>query len=431
MAREQGSLFVWRAAAMGSLAIIVALALCLGMHAVRGRACGSDGRRRARCIGIGLILLVVLLWTSSSVIIQLVFEEAHFRKPFFLTWYGVALLVVYLPFYPQELRRLCAALADDFCGERSLGKSYELVAVAQSRDSRDSRDDSAAADGSTSATSPTAALGVALRLGVIFFAYQLCFNIGLELCAVSTVTVISASSGLWTLLFSFVRLRERVGPVKLLSTLLTFAGVMLVVISSGDDRRPLHHGRDGPVDASASAASRASGMWGNGSTLLSALLYGLYAAQLKLEVPDESAGPPMAYLFGLIGLVASLLLLPLIPVLHVLHVERFALPSRETMLALTLNGLLGSVLSNMLLAKAMLLASPLVATVGLSLSIPLAIAADALRGRGHFADVAPLLGTAAVWAGFLGVASEGAEPACCRRGKSVRVVAVRVDATDY
>ena len=114
-----------------------------------------------------------------------------------------------------------------------------------------------------------------------------------------------------------------------------------------------------------------------------------------------------------------------------LHIERFALPSRETMLALTLNGLLGSVLSNMLLAKAMLLASPLVATVGLSLSIPLAIAADALRGRGHFADVAPLLGTAAVWAGFLGVASEGAEPACCRRGKSVRLVAVRVDVADY
>ena len=61
-------------------------------------------------------------------------------------------------------------------------------------------------------------------------------------------------------------------------------------------------------------------------------------------------------LFGLIGLVATILLLPCIPILHVLHIERFILPNRTTLLALTLNGLIGSVLSNMLLARAMLLA---------------------------------------------------------------------------
>ena len=55
--------------------------------------------------------------------------------------------------------------------------------------------------------------------------------------------VIAASSGLWTLLFSSLRLRERIGPVKLISTVLTFGGVMLVVLASGDtEYRPLHHG---------------------------------------------------------------------------------------------------------------------------------------------------------------------------------------------
>ena len=87
-------------------------------------------------------------------------------------------------------------------------------------------------------------------------------------------------------------------------------------------------------------------------------------------------------LFVQIGLVATILLLPCIPILHVLHIERFILPNRTTLLALTLNGLIGSVLSNMLLAarNAARLA-PLVATVGLSLSIPLAIATDTVRGR--------------------------------------------------
>ena len=108
----------------------------------------------------------------------------------------------------------------------------------------------------------------------------------------------------------------------------------------------------------------------------------------------------MPYLFGLMGLSASLLLLPLLPVLHVLRLERLAMPTGGTLGALTLNALLGSVVSNMLLARAMLLASPLVGSVGLSLSIPLAICSDVLRGRAVRFDAAPLVGTVAIWAGF-------------------------------
>ena len=48
----------------------------------------------------------------------------------------------------------------------------------------------------------------------------------------------------------------------------------------------------------------------------------------------------------------------------------------------------------------MLLASPLVATVGLSLSIPLAMLSDAARGRAHF-SLGLLIGSCAVWAGFV------------------------------
>ena len=101
------------------------------------------------------------------------------------------------------------------------------------------------------------------------------------------------------------------------------------------------------------------------------------------------------------------------------------LPNRTTLLALTLNGLIGSVVSNMLLARAMLLASPLVATVGLSLSIPLAIATDTVRGRSaQFFAPAPLLGTALVWVGFLGVsADKPLEALLCGRRRAARLSA--------
>ena len=183
-----------RTAALVVLALLAAVVLGACAWAAR-RACA--GKRTG---GVALILLVVLLWTSSNVVIQLVFEEAHFRKPFFLTWYGAALLVVYLPFYPRRLCRLGAALADE-CGlgsGRSRGRYHVVAAPGRAA----SAEEVLAEEG----LAPGAALGIALRLGLTFFAYQLFFNVALELTAVSTVTVLSASSGLWTLLFSAVRL---------------------------------------------------------------------------------------------------------------------------------------------------------------------------------------------------------------------------------
>ena len=161
---------------------------------------------------------------------------------------------------------------------------------------------------------------------------------------------------------------------------------------------------------------------GNLTTLLSALAYGLYAAQLKLEIPTEEH-TPMPYLFGLFGALILIGVAPCIAIVHVLKVERFAPPGGETLLALLLNGLFGSVVSNMLLARAMVLASPLVATVGLSLSIPLAIASDVMRGRSGFMDVRPILGTIAVWAGFLGVSA--AEPLEKRLGCAKSAVSMQ------
>ena len=58
----------------------------------------------------------------------------------------------------------------------------------------------------------------------------------------------------------------------------------------------------------------------------------------------------------------------------------------------------------MLLGRAMLLASPLVATVGLSLGIPLAMLTDVYRNSTHFSP-SLLGGTLAVWAGFVAVSA--------------------------
>ena len=279
-------------------AAVVVSFLLIGLLLV-AKTCGKYCSTQAR--GVSLVLLVAFIWTSSSVCVQLVFEEAHFRKPFFLTWYGVALLVVYLPFYPRRVRKLCAALTDEFSSRPRRSVSFGKASYTIMRADRESRASSdAELNGTTTdPPSPIASLSIALRLGLIYFSYQLFFNIGLELTAVSTVTVISASSGLWTLLFSALRLRERISPIKLFSTLLTFSGVLLVVLASGSGERdhPIHlhghndHGRSVGAASSSDAFGRSTGTMGNGMALISALLYGLYAAQLKHEVPTEESLP--------------------------------------------------------------------------------------------------------------------------------------------
>ena len=344
-------------------------------------------RFNSQTLGALIVLLVVVLWTASSIAVQgLVFESAHYRKPFFVTYFSTAMLMVYLPFYPRRLRRLCDAV-------RGVRAPYELV--------REGGATSRPGDESTriEPLGPCGELLLATRVGLLFFASQLCFVIGLEWSTVSSVTLISASSSLWTLLLSVCLLGERAGPLRVLATALSFLGIFAVVRFGGNGAHAVAahtaaHGSS-PAGAFAGVAPR----WGNGLALFSAVLYGLYACLLKREA-SKCDSLPVPYLFGLIGLSTSASLALCVPVLHAVRLERFVVPTGGTLLALTLNALVGSVVSNVLLARAMILASPLVATMGLSLSIPLALGTDVVRGRARL-SVSLLAGATLVWAGFL------------------------------
>jgi len=98
--------------------------------------------------------------------------------------------------------------------------------------------------------------------------------------------------------------------------------------------------------------------------------------------------------------VCCLTLWPCLVLAHLSGFELFRWPTQTVGLMITLNALVGTVLSNMLLARAMLLASPLLATVGLSLAIPLAMTSDVLRERITHFSPALALGSLAVWSGF-------------------------------
>lgn len=116
--------------------------------------------------------------------------------------------------------------------------------------------------------------------------------------------------------------------------------------------------------------------------LAGAILYGSYITLLKLRLPP-SIHLRQSLFFGIVGALNILFLLPVLLLLHFMHWETLTLPETPgghstawIWLAVAGNALLGTCLSEWVWLKAMLYTTPLMATVGMSLSIPLAVIGD-------------------------------------------------------
>ncbi len=136
---------------------------------------------------------------------------------------------------------------------------------------------------------------------------------------------------------------------------------------------------------------------------------------LKLRIADERA-LHMPMFFGFVGLLNALLFWPLGLVLHATGVEPFGWPSGPALGVLFANGLVGTVLSDYLWVLAVLLVSPVVATVGLSLTIPLAMLADSLLNPAERFNALYVVGAALTLLGFVFVNTTSARqlvPRCC------------------
>jgi solute carrier family 35 protein F5 len=111
--------------------------------------------------------------------------------------------------------------------------------------------------------------------------------------------------------------------------------------------------------------------------LVGAAFYGCYTVFLKYKVRNEER-VSMPLFFGFVGVFNVLVLWPAIFALDAFGMEPFELPqSRDIWLVVCCNALITFV-SDYLWVLAMLMTSPLVVTVGISMSIPLALLGDHL-----------------------------------------------------
>ena len=303
--------------------------------------------RAGYILGLVYLGLVILLWVLSSALIQWIFEQQGDAQPFFLTYFCTSLFTLYLPtFYALQACRRTAV--------------YQRIAP-----------DSAML--SAPASSPLLPLRdhlhFAFLLSPIWFLMEYLYNESLSLTTLSQNTILSTTSGVFVLTFNWMIFRDPLTLTNALGVLFTFAGAYLV-----------YH--DGTV-AQEEAVQAKSGAAGDVLAVMAAVFYGLYTVTVKFKVKDDSA-VNWQLILGFLGLTNLALAWPFFFLLHWTRLEPFALPSSTILLSLLLNGLLGTVVADYLWARSILLTSPLVATMGLTLNIPCSLLVEWLwKGRGY------------------------------------------------
>ncbi|KAH9784897.1 solute carrier family 35 member f5 [Citrus sinensis] len=265
---------------------------------------------------------------------------------------------------------------------------------------------------------------VSLLICPFWFLAQLTFNLSLKYTTVTSNTILSSTSSLFTFLVSLLFLGEKFTWVKLVSVLLCMAGT--IIVSLGDSE-----------NSSSVSATASNPLLGDILSLASAGLYAVYITLIRKKLPDDdgkNGDASMAQFLGFLGLFNLIIFLPVALILHFTKLEPFykltlkqfglivgkafsflVLPRSRLFLSLQSSmchisvhsadtayaGLLDNVLSDYLWAKAVLLTTATVATAGLTIQVPLAAVVDSLTGNAP--KLLDYLGAVAVIIGFGGI----------------------------
>ncbi|KRT85719.1 hypothetical protein AMK59_987, partial [Oryctes borbonicus] len=226
---------------------------------------------------------------------------------------------------------------------------------------------------------------LALIFCLLWFFANYTYQMALAETEAGIVNVLSSTSSLFILVLASVfpsTSSDKFTLSKLVAVLLSLAGIILVCFS----------------DMSIESSKLPVGVT---LSLVSAFLYACYLVFLRRHVDHEDK-LDIPLFFGFVGLFSMLLLWPLFFIFHYMQYEIFELPNKHQLMFLLLNGFFGTVVSEVLWLWGCFLTSSLIATVAISLTIPMTMLADVILKKVSY----PYLfyaGTVPMLLAFLGV----------------------------
>ncbi|KAL4161141.1 hypothetical protein PRNP1_001696 [Phytophthora ramorum] len=349
-------------------------------------------------VGCAFLVCVAIIWNFSSVLIQYIFNDLSFEAPFFLTSFGMALFSVNLPIY-----YVTKVWLPQLGGK---GSDLPQVKIETSPAPAQTPHDKA-----TLRRTMVAAAVVA----PLWFVANFTYNESLNLTSVTSSTILSATSSVFTLILAVWILKERFTWLKALGVALCMAGNCVTL-------------------ANDSSGGISEGFWGDVCALIGAIMYGVYTTAIRKYLPDD-AGMSVSLFFGFVGVFSLVVLAIFCIIFNYTGVESLRNLTWEIVGLLFVQGLLNNVLADYLWAVSIMYTSTTTATIGLSLTVPMAILSDWIVN-----DISPnyvtLISSVLVLGGFVVLAvttrkeqlSAGAEQ---ESSNSAEVLSPKSPATDY
>jgi len=412
-------------------------------------------KKRRHAIGVALIGGVVLLWVGSSALLQHILDD--YDRPFFVTYLNTSMFTVYLltdwvrKRYSKAKRNQIELTAHQILKEdasshdsegsipepeeekRAVSPSSMFPVESEASTDSETRSVTSHREGSESELLPKSEhRRIGFILCLLWFALNYLFNLALSKTSLASNTVLSTTSGLFVLIFtkifaccctsngsmdpniefasgrpdsagSLAQAPAQPRPcsrtftitrrdlINFIGASLTIAGATLVAF-----RDSLSHSNSNGKDNKGPKHS----VLGDLLSVASSAFYGLYSLTLGHFAGPNDDRLDVMVLFGYIGLWNVVVLWPVLIILHFTGVERFVAPSGSTFGFILLNGVFGTVVSDLMWAQAVIYTTPFIATVGLSLTIPIAMIVEYLFKNERF-SVAYFVGALIVIVGFV------------------------------
>lgn len=373
------------------------------------------------CLGLIYIVAVASIWIAASYIVQSVVDAGV--SPFLITYICNSLFVIYIPivevarYFEDSINNFSTRLKVKDGANLQQSADLESVNLLQRSEGEGNAisdqsltrlpEDTLASDEifpvQTELSVADRSKGfdakgrwtrarvarVSMVVCPFWFLAQLTFNLSLRYTTVTSNTILSSASSLFTFLVALVFLGETFTWLKLISVLLCMGGTIIVSLA----------------DSSSTVNAIATNpLLGDILSIVSAGLYAVYITLIRKKLPDEKEGQgevSMAQFLGFLGLFNMLFFLPVALVLNFAKLEPFHRLTWEQVGLIVGKGLLDNVLSDYLWAKAILLTTTTVATAGLTIQVPIAAIVDTLTG--HAPHLLNYIGAAAVLVGFAGI----------------------------
>lgn len=342
-----------------------------------------------RTLGIFLLAVTVFLWTASNFLASYIFADDSYSKPYFVTYvntafFAISLIPIFLRIVHQHgIGHVQASMVEYWQGRMS---DYQAVRGKSPDGDEDAEDPMTASqtrllvDGqaglalsmSGEPQPPEGVLSVpetaklSLEFCMLWFVANYLVAACLEYTSVASSTILTSTSSIWTLIFGALVRVEGFTYKKLAGVLASLAGIILIssVDLSGKDndenRGNFPHKSQGDIAI------------GDAMAFGSAIMYGIYAIVMKKRIGNEDR-VNMPLFFGLVGFFNVVFLWPGFLVLHFTGVETFELPPTGKIWTIVLLNSAFSFISDYCWAYAMLLTTPLVVSVGLTMTIPLSL----------------------------------------------------------